>query len=578
LKRLLLIVLLLTAGVTRAGGRVFDVGGAGSINGLAVAKDGTIWFTQGGGTIGRVLPDGTIEKIDFWPRYQNEYPTVLQPLPNGELLVGSRSGALVRVDASLQIVIPDYPIYAVSIAGLFPATNGDWWVIDPYKSAILRLRADGETIGNRGLGFPIGAVAIDRNGDVYISSVDGIYRGRFDGPFTRMMICENCIADWMEVLGDGTIVMSNGILRPDLTFHPRSVRANDSVVGPDGRVWLAKNDSIQTIDGEGHLEIVAVPPQQQATWIVASDDALWYAEGSTIGRVDPAATVDLSLRPGDLIVCEERQATELNTVLVLTHIRRGVDPFALLFFGEAVTGVPYVTPSRVLVPYWSGTFVKTVDAGGDTVESWHYRLAESPKILALNRDDTMYVIYHEFLTNAQRLAARTADGRVLYDIAVPEPYGLTIHAVDLAADQCTLFYLATNPNSRSQRIVGRMDVCDGRSMSPWFSHPDEAPRDLRLTRDGEIVIAYPSRVVRYGPDRTERAVIRAEANYEFSAVALDPDSRFVWIGSNYDVRRVEWATGAIRERYQYYTVRGLSIVGEPRAARELMNRRRAASH
>lgn len=61
----------------------------------------------------------------------------------------------------------------------------------------------------------------------------------------------------------------------------------------------------------------------------------------------------------------------------------------------------------------------------------------------------------------------------------------------------------------------------------------------------------------------------------FSSVALNRDPAFVWIGAR-ELRRVNLATGEIVERLEIYgPPRKISILGEPRAARQPIRRRAA---
>ncbi|HEX7831860.1 MAG TPA: hypothetical protein VF787_19545, partial [Thermoanaerobaculia bacterium] len=160
-----------------------------------------------------------------------------------------------------------------------------------------------------------------------------------------------------------------------------------------------------------------------------------------------------------------------------------------------------------------------------------------------------------------------ANGVLRKELAVP---GLApVWKVDLAADQCTLFYGTLDG-------IGRINVCTGTMLPPFVNAKE--PSDLRITREGDVLVTYAGRIVRYDRAGNEQQAIEAPPHWKIFSLALDRDPRYVWVGTEHDLHRVELATGAVVETHQTFgTPRNLSVVGEPRAAR-LPVRRRSAGH
>jgi len=143
-------------------------------------------------------------------------------------------------------------------------------------------------------------------------------------------------------------------------------------------------------------------------------------------------------------------------------------------------------------------------------------------------------------------------------------------SIDLAADQCTLFYVG---NFR----VGKMNVCTQQVFPPLVALPSLAG-DIRILPDGSILVTT------FGPMRrySQTGILLATYGSNVVGVGLDLDPRFAWIISGvlkpsvteFTLSRIDLASGNAvtgpvtigSTQIGDFLPRGLAVYGEPRAA------------
>jgi hypothetical protein len=136
--------------------------------------------------------------------------------------------------------------------------------------------------------------------------------------------------------------------------------------------------------------------------------------------------------------------------------------------------------------------------------------------------------------------------------------------IDLAADQCTMYYASEGSS------VQRFDVCTNTQLAPFATGLPAPCFALRIRSNGEVLIACQSTVVRL--DSTG-AVIQTypAATYGSSflfALNLDPDGQSFWTADIFSglITRINIATGAQVTQFssqQENDTAGLAIAGEP---------------
>ena len=141
--------------------------------------------------------------------------------------------------------------------------------------------------------------------------------------------------------------------------------------------------------------------------------------------------------------------------------------------------------------------------------------------------------------------------------------------IDLAADQCTLYYASTG------RQIKRFDVCAGAQLPDFALLPDGTATAVRLLADGGALVAAGVAIHRLGPTGTIVQTYDAPAAETWTALALDPDGPAFWGADQVTgtVARFELATADVVSSFNatagFASVYGLSVAGEPRAAKRL---------
>jgi hypothetical protein len=134
--------------------------------------------------------------------------------------------------------------------------------------------------------------------------------------------------------------------------------------------------------------------------------------------------------------------------------------------------------------------------------------------------------------------------------------------VDLAADQCTLFYTSEG------RHVKRFNVCNDTQLADFAALPNTAGTAyaLRIRPNGEVIVAATNEAVRF--DAAGNVLKEYPIANEFLfALNLDPDNATFWTAGIFtgDIFRMNIATGAQITTFSAGgSVEGLAVAGEIR--------------
>lgn len=142
--------------------------------------------------------------------------------------------------------------------------------------------------------------------------------------------------------------------------------------------------------------------------------------------------------------------------------------------------------------------------------------------------------------------------------------------IDLAADQCTLFYTSEG------NLVKRFNVCTNTQLADFATLPAGASTGyaLRIRPNGDIIVAASNEVVRFNSSGTVAQIYPlpvAETSFLF-ALNLDPDGTSFWTAgyNSGNVYRIDMTTGAIITSFNAAKVgcclSGLAVAGEIRVA------------
>ncbi|HEX7961222.1 MAG TPA: PKD domain-containing protein, partial [Terriglobales bacterium] len=141
----------------------------------------------------------------------------------------------------------------------------------------------------------------------------------------------------------------------------------------------------------------------------------------------------------------------------------------------------------------------------------------------------------------------------------------SVQWMDLATDQCTMFYTDTaNPSS-----VRRFDVCKGSQLADFTTAlPGVGGNDLRIRPNGEVLVADTDQVVRL--DATGKQIqTYGGPRGTFTGLALDPDNSSFWATQqDGSVTRFDIASGNVLTKFSVSLTpaEGVTVFGEIRAA------------
>lgn len=138
--------------------------------------------------------------------------------------------------------------------------------------------------------------------------------------------------------------------------------------------------------------------------------------------------------------------------------------------------------------------------------------------------------------------------------------------IDLAADQCTLFYTSEDV------LVKRFNVCTNTQLADFATLPSGAAYGLRIRPNGDVLVAATAFVYRLDSSGALVQTYAVTGTSLLFALNLDPDGTSFWTADlrSGDIFRINIASGAIPTTFNAPpnpSVAGLAVFGEITAAR-----------
>ena len=141
--------------------------------------------------------------------------------------------------------------------------------------------------------------------------------------------------------------------------------------------------------------------------------------------------------------------------------------------------------------------------------------------------------------------------------------------IDLAADQCTLFYTSEGST------IKRFDVCTNTQLPDFATGLPRPCFALRIRSNGEVIVACSTQAVRLNPNGSVSSTYPIAGEFLF-ALNLDPDNVHFWTAgiSSANIYKVNIDTGAgtgaplFNAAVLGANAAGLAIAGEPTVAVE----------
>lgn len=136
--------------------------------------------------------------------------------------------------------------------------------------------------------------------------------------------------------------------------------------------------------------------------------------------------------------------------------------------------------------------------------------------------------------------------------------------VDLASDQCTLFYTSEGDT------IGRYDVCTDKQLTPFATGLDGPCYAFRIMADGEVLVACASEVERIASTGSITQRYPAPNNDYLFALNIDPSETAFWTAGIFSGRvyKIDLTSGKVSVTFKAQGgagVVGLAVAGEPTA-------------
>lgn len=302
--------------------------------------------------------------------------------------------------------------------------------------------------------------------------------------------------------------------------------------GTVGQHWLRRVLSVGMMLGVVGWAVSALPPQQvNASGVAfAVGDVLAGIGHGQISHFAPTGTLRDTLNTG----------TGCNEDLGMAFDKPG-NLYATAAFGSCGTGTvsKFDKMGNLVGPFGSGysrsTESITINAAGD--------------VFVGQPDGTKQVL--EFSPSGTPIASFS-----------PTPENRGTDWIDLAADQCTLFY-----TSEGHSIL-RYNVCTTTQLSAFATGlTGFAAYALRIRPNGEVLVADTSQVVRLDPAGAPIQTYTLPNSSVLFALNLDPDGTSFWTADyfNGNIYKVDIATGTVLKSFTATLnsrLSGLAVFGE----------------
>lgn len=173
--------------------------------------------------------------------------------------------------------------------------------------------------------------------------------------------------------------------------------------------------------------------------------------------------------------------------------------------------------------------------------------------------DQAYVGVYNF--TKKRL--RKYDSRGLSVAQYKTPF--TVYSADLAADQCTLYYVA---DPRGPQTVHRYNVCAGTPLSDFGQIVAPNVLQIRLLPDGGLLVAGHTSVQRYDASARQVTAYDLAGSDYWRAISITGDQTAFWAATRHALVKFDLATGDALEQFTTSLTEtvGVAVRGEWRAA------------
>ena len=206
--------------------------------------------------------------------------------------------------------------------------------------------------------------------------------------------------------------------------------------------------------------------------------------------------------------------------------------------GGFTTGMAFDTDNNLYVTNFGAGTVSRFDSSGNFLGTFGSSYSASPESIVFDTQGNVYVGHADGDRDIRKF---DKSGTLLaqYDVETEDRGS---DWIDLAADQCTMFYTSEGTH------VKRFNVCTNAQLPDFASGLHGAAYALRILSDGSVLVADTVDIHLLNSSGTIIQTYDAPGEDSWFALNLDPDGTSFWSG-NYDTGnfyRFDIATGAIR--------------------------------
>jgi hypothetical protein len=232
--------------------------------------------------------------------------------------------------------------------------------------------------------------------------------------------------------------------------------------------------------------------------------------------------------------------------------------------GGFTTGMAFDRSDNLYVTNFSANSLSKFDNSGNLLGNFGSGYDSSPESIVFDAAGDAYVGH---ATGARAIRKVDSSGTLLETFSV-QIENVGTDWIDLADDQCTLYYTSEGPN------IKRYNVCT-RAQLPNFnttSLPGANAFALRILSTGGVIVADRSVIVRLNTSGQVIQTYDAPGEDCWFALNLDPDAESLWSADfcTSNVYRFDLATGNVLKTFNTgtptSTVYGLTVKGEMTAA------------
>lgn len=225
------------------------------------------------------------------------------------------------------------------------------------------------------------------------------------------------------------------------------------------------------------------------------------------------------------------------------------------------TGMAFDSAGNLYVTDFNAGNVDKYDTNGNFLGAFITGLTGSPESLTFDAAGNLYVGQADGARDVRKYDS-TGAFLASYPVATG-PRGSDW--IDLAADQCTLFYTSEGA------LVKRYNVCTNAPLADFATLPSLNAYALRIRPNGDVIVAATNAVYRLDSTGTLVQTYTIPGASLLFGMNLDPDGTSFWTGdlSTGAINRVDIASGAIITTFNsapLVELDGLAVVGEIRAA------------